>query len=45
MDLHILVEPTLSIREAHAVAESLEDEMHRQIPQPVNIVIHIEPNE
>lgn len=45
MDFHILVEPTLSIREAHAIAESLEDEMHRQIPQPVNIVIHIEPNE
>ncbi|MGB8225850.1 MAG: cation diffusion facilitator family transporter [Sedimentisphaerales bacterium] len=45
MDLHILVQPTLSIREAHTVAESLEDEMHRQIPQPINIVIHIEPNE
>ncbi|MGA2915862.1 MAG: cation diffusion facilitator family transporter [Sedimentisphaerales bacterium] len=45
MDFHILVEPTLSIREAHTIAESLEDELHRQIPQPVNIVIHIEPNE
>ncbi len=45
MDLHILVEPTLSITEAHKISEMLEDEMHRQIPQPVNIVIHIEPNE
>lgn len=45
MDFHILVEPALSIKEAHAIAESLEDELHRQIPQPVNIVIHIEPNE
>ena len=45
MDFHILVEPTLSIREAHAIAESLEDKLHQQIPQPVNIVIHIEPNE
>jgi cation diffusion facilitator family transporter len=45
MDLHILVEPTLSITEAHKISETLENELHRQIPQPVNIVIHIEPNE
>lgn len=45
MDLHILVEPALSIKEAHSIAESLEDELHRQISQPVNIIIHIEPNE
>jgi len=44
MDLHILVDPTLSITAAHDIAEALENEMHRQIPQPVNIVIHIEPN-
>jgi cation diffusion facilitator family transporter len=44
MDLHILVDPDLKITEAHDVAEELENEMHRQIPQPVNIVIHIEPN-
>lgn len=45
MDLHVLVDPTLSVREAHNICESLENEMHRQISQPVNIVIHIEPNE
>jgi cation diffusion facilitator family transporter len=45
MDLHVLVEPTLSITEAHKISEMLEDELHHQIPQPVNIVIHIEPNE
>ncbi len=45
MDLHVLVEPTLSITEAHRICELLENELHRQIPQPVNIVIHIEPDE
>jgi cation diffusion facilitator family transporter len=45
MDLHILIEPTLSITEAHKISEMLENELHRQIPQPVNIVIHIEPDE
>jgi cation diffusion facilitator family transporter len=45
MDLHILVDPKLTLTEAHEISELLENEMHRQIPQPVNIVIHIEPNE
>jgi len=45
MDFHILVDPMLSVTEAHNIAESLEDELHRQISQPVNIVIHIEPDE
>jgi cation diffusion facilitator family transporter len=45
MDLHILVDPTLKITEAHDIAESLENELHRQIIQPVNITVHIEPNE
>jgi cation diffusion facilitator family transporter len=45
MDLHILVDPQLSITEAHDIAESLENEMHTQISQPVNITVHIEPDE
>jgi len=45
MDLHILVDPTLNITQAHEIAEILENELHHQISQPVNIVIHIEPNE
>lgn len=43
MDLHILVDPHLSITEAHDISELLENELHHQITQPVNIVIHIEP--
>ncbi|HBG26378.1 MAG: hypothetical protein A2Y10_11465 [Planctomycetes bacterium GWF2_41_51] len=45
MDLHIVVDPKLSIKEAHNIAEALENEMHRQISQPVNITVHIEPDE
>ncbi|MEN6386127.1 MAG: cation diffusion facilitator family transporter [Phycisphaerales bacterium] len=45
MDLHILVDPKLSITEAHDIAESLEEEMHRQFSQPVNITVHVEPDE
>ncbi len=44
LDLHILVDPQLSITEAHEIAESLEQTMHAQIVRPVNITVHIEPD-
>ena len=44
LDLHILVDPALNITEAHKIAESLENSMHAQITRPVNITIHIEPD-
>ena len=43
LDMHILVDPNLSITEAHAVSEILEMKLHEQIVYPVNITIHIEP--
>ena len=44
LDLHILVDPNLSITDAHEIAESLESSMHAQIVRPVNITIHVEPD-
>lgn len=44
MDLHILVDPNLTITDAHQISETLEDELHRQISQPINITVHIEPD-
>ncbi len=44
LDLHILVDPQLNITTAHEIAESLEEALHRQINQPVNITVHIEPD-
>ena len=44
LDLHILVDPNLSIAAAHEIAESLENALHEQITQPVNITVHIEPD-
>ena len=43
-DLHILVAPELTITEAHEIAECLERTLHEQMPQPVNVMIHIEPD-
>jgi len=44
LDLHILVDPDLTIAAAHEIAESLESTLHEQISRPVNITVHIEPD-
>ncbi|MHC4642005.1 MAG: cation diffusion facilitator family transporter [Planctomycetota bacterium] len=44
LDLHILVDPDLSIADAHQIAENLEETLDEQINRPVNITIHIEPD-
>ncbi len=44
LDLHILVDPNLNITDAHEIAESLENTLHRQLARPVNITVHIEPD-
>jgi len=44
LDLHILVDPTLSITKAHEVSEELESSLHKKITRPVNITVHIEPD-
>ena len=44
LDLHILVDPKLSIAEAHEISENLEKTLEEQIKRPVNITVHIEPD-
>lgn len=44
LDLHILVAPELDISQAHKISENLENDLHEQIVQPVNITVHIEPD-
>lgn len=44
IDLHILVDPMLSITDAHQIADALESNLHEQIARPVNVVVHVEPD-
>jgi len=44
LDLHILVDPDLSVAAAHEIAENLENALDKQITRPVNITVHIEPD-
>jgi len=44
LDLHILVDPALSITMAHEISEELESSLHEKIARPVNITVHMEPD-
>jgi divalent metal cation (Fe/Co/Zn/Cd) transporter len=44
IDLHILVDPRLSIGDAHEISEALEIALHAQLTRPVNMTIHVEPD-
>jgi divalent metal cation (Fe/Co/Zn/Cd) transporter len=44
IDMHILVDPELNITQAHEISDSLEQHFHDKMPQPVNVIVHIEPD-
>jgi len=43
MDIHVLVEPTLSVREGHDVASAVEESVRRADPNVLGVVVHVEP--
>ena len=44
LDVHILVDPSLNITEAHQISETIETNLHEQIARPINVVVHVEPD-
>ncbi|MCK5001309.1 MAG: cation diffusion facilitator family transporter, partial [Anaerohalosphaera sp.] len=44
LDLHILVDPLLTVTQAHDITDSLSDTIRDQLNRPVNITIHVEPD-
>lgn len=45
LDLHILVNPAISIEEGHRVADRVEAEIKEKFPSVVDIIVHVEPEE
>lgn len=43
VDLHLVVEPSLSVQDAHEIAHTAEEEIKRRFPEVIDIVVHIEP--
>ncbi len=44
IDLHILVDPELNIKDAHDIAEEVETTLQKSLSSPANIIIHVEPD-
>jgi cation diffusion facilitator family transporter len=44
VDVHVLVDPALSIVEAHRISTSVETAVRRSCDKPVNMTVHIEPD-
>jgi len=44
IDLHVLVDPVLSIVDAHRISSDVEGAVHLACNRPANVTIHIEPD-
>jgi cation diffusion facilitator family transporter len=45
VDLHIVVQGEMSVREAHRLSHKVEDEVLRALPHVAQVLIHVEPEE
>jgi len=45
VDLHAVVNPTISVRQGHLIAHQLKDTLRNNIPELGHVLIHIEPFE
>lgn len=43
VDLHAIVEASITVRQGHQVAHDLKDTLEREMPQLANVLVHIEP--
>lgn len=44
VDVHILVEPELSVNKGHQIAEEVETIVKKSFTRPVNVLTHVEPD-
>ncbi len=45
VDLHVLVDPQLTVREGHHIAHAVKDRLLNEEPEVIDVLVHIEPFE
>lgn len=45
VDLHLVVDGNISVREGHEIAHLLKDKIQKALPEIVDVLIHVEPND
>lgn len=43
VDMHIMMEPNLSVEEAHQLIHDIEDKVQQELGEQVQVIVHIEP--
>jgi divalent metal cation (Fe/Co/Zn/Cd) transporter len=43
VDIHVLVDGDLSVREGHAIAHAVKDAVRERMPAIADVLVHIEP--
>jgi cation diffusion facilitator family transporter len=44
VDLHVLVNPSLSLEDAHKIADMVEEKIKSSLPEVVDVIVHLEPS-
>jgi cation diffusion facilitator family transporter len=44
IDLHIDVEPAISVQEGHRIAHEVKDKIQAELPQVLDVMVHVEPH-
>jgi cation diffusion facilitator family transporter len=44
IDVHVLVDPALSVQKSHDISEKIEEKIKKELSKPSNILVHIEPD-
>ena len=44
VDLHIIVDKNLTVKQGHDIAHLLKDRMKEKMPEIANVLIHVEPS-
>ena len=45
VDLHVIVDHSITVKEGHRISHMLKDTLKEKMPEILNVLIHIEPNE
>ncbi len=44
VDVHVLVDPELSVSSSHKISIRIEKEIEKELSRPVNVLVHVEPD-
>ncbi|NIM58376.1 MAG: cation diffusion facilitator family transporter [Candidatus Aminicenantes bacterium] len=44
IDVHVLVDPALSVQKSHDISMKIEGKIKKELSKPLNILVHIEPD-